>query len=276
MTERVHPPLFVRPEAREGREDDTRRPEHDRDRTGTVDAHAECAGRLIPRSGCDGHSVLRLPRNLRRLEQARQPLGGKIQCGQDLLAPAPMRDVEQQRPRGVGHVGRALAGQAEAHIVLREENLRDPRVDLGLLSREPEKLWRREACERTVSRQREKPLEPDPGLDLGALGRSSLVVPEDRRAQHPILGVEHDEPVHLAREADARDLRDVQRAQHVPRRPPPVLRILLRPPGSGRREAVATPGASEHLAVGRNGNRLDAGRPDVEADECRHSPPSAP
>ncbi len=190
VTERVHPPLFVRLEAREGREDDARRPEHDRDRTGTVDAHAECAGRLIPCSGGDGHSVPRLPRHRGRLEQSRQPLGGKIQRGQDLLAPTPMRDVEQQGSRGVGHVGRTLAGQAETDVVLREHDVRDPRVDLRLVAREPEELWRRESCERAVSCQREEPLEPDPILDLGALGRCSLVVPEDRRAQHLVLGVD--------------------------------------------------------------------------------------
>ena len=37
--------------------------------------------------------------------------------------------------------------------------------------------------ERAVAGQRDEPLEPDALLDLGALGRRALVVPEDRRAQ---------------------------------------------------------------------------------------------
>ena len=43
---------------------------------------------------------------------------------------------------------------------------------------------------------------PTRGFDLRALGRRALVVPEDRRAQHALVGVEDDEPVHLPREPD--------------------------------------------------------------------------
>jgi hypothetical protein len=51
--------------------------------------------------------------------------------------------------------------------------------------------------------------------------------------------------------------------------------VILVGAGTDERQAVSALGAGEHLAVGRDGERLDAGRPDVEADECRHSPPSA-
>ena len=49
------------------------------------------------------------------------------------------------------------------------------------------------------STSREKPTRL---LDLGALRAGALVVPEDRRPQHPVGGVEQDEPVHLAGQAD--------------------------------------------------------------------------
>ena len=57
--------------------------------------------------------------------------------------------------------------------------------------------------ERAVAGQGDQPLEPDALLDLGALDRRPLVVPEDGRAEDAIVFVEADEPVHLAREADA-------------------------------------------------------------------------
>ena len=57
--------------------------------------------------------------------------------------------------------------------------------------------------ERPVAGERDQPLEADALLDLGALGPGALVVPEDRGAEHAVALVEADEPVHLAREADA-------------------------------------------------------------------------
>src|SRR4029453_12352423 len=46
---------------------------------------------------------------------------------------APVRDVEEQRPRCVGYVGRKLAREAKAHVVLGQEYVRDPLEDLGLM-----------------------------------------------------------------------------------------------------------------------------------------------
>ena len=58
----------------------------------------------------------------------------------------------------------------------------DAVVALGLVRAQPEQLRRGEAGERAVAGQLDQPLEPDPLLDLGALGGGALVVPEDRRA----------------------------------------------------------------------------------------------
>ena len=48
----------------------------------------------------------------------------------------------------------------------------------------------------------DQPLEPDPCLDLGALLRRPLVVPQDRGTDDCAGRVERDEAVHLAGEAD--------------------------------------------------------------------------
>ena len=48
---------------------------------------------------------------------------------------------------------------------------------------------------------------------------------------------------------------------------PPVLRVLLRPAGTRRRERIAPLGHCDHVAVRRDGDRLHARRADVEPDE---------
>ena len=112
---------------------------------------------------------------------------------------------------------------------------------------------------------------PDALLDLGALLPGALVVPEDRRAQDAVGVVERDEAVHLAGEADARDAVAAELGERRLGRAPPVLRVLLGPPGLRRRQRVGLLGAREHLAVRGDPQRLDAGRADVEADEVGHS-----
>ena len=105
----------------------------------------------------------------------------------------------------------------------------------------------------------------------------SLVVPENRWANDAFIGVECDEPMHLTREADAGEL--ASRRYLGDRRlgrTPPVLRILLGPTGMRRRERIGPLGGCEHASVRGDRDRLDAGRSDVEADECfRHAPSAA-
>jgi hypothetical protein len=73
----------------------------------------------------------------------------------------------------------------------------DPRVRLRLVRPQPEEFRCGESGERPVARQLDQPLEPDPGLDLDALGGRPLVVPQDRRPQNGAVGVEYNQPVHL-------------------------------------------------------------------------------
>ena len=117
-----------------------------------------------------------------------------------------MRDVEEERAGRVGSVDRPLAGEPEAHVVLRQQDVLDAGEGLGLVVAQPQQLGRREAGEGAVSGQRDQPLDAQALLDLFALGRRALVVPEDRGPQHAALLVLHDEPVHLAGVADRRRL----------------------------------------------------------------------
>ena len=91
------------------------------------------------------------------------------------------------------------------------------------------------------------------------------------------LLVEHDEPVHLAGEADRGRL-DGERRERGLGGAPPVLGILLGPAGPRRREPVAALGPRDDLPGGRDRERLDGARADVEADEdavARHEQKSA-
>ncbi len=113
------------------------------------------------------------------------------------------------------------------------------RIGVRLVPAEPQELGRGEAGERAVAGQLDQSGETEPILDLLALGRRSLVVPENRGANDPFIGVECDEPVHLTREADAGEL--ASRRDLGERRlgcAPPVLRILLGPAGVRRRERI--------------------------------------
>jgi len=247
----------------ERREDDAGRAEHDRERPRPRDADAERAGGLVARAP-----------DLGRLARGRQPFAGELERLQHLLAPAPVRDVEEQRAGGVRAVDRLLAREPVADVVLRQQHPADPREGLGLVVAQPEELRRREAGQGAVASQRDQALEPDALFDLRALGGRALVVPEDRRADRVAVLVEHDEPVHLPRPADRRGL-DGEVCERALRRGPPGLGVLLRPAGPRRRERVGALGPRQDLACRRERERLHSARADVDSDERGHAPSAA-
>ena len=142
-----------------------------------------------------------------------------------------------------------LAGEPQADVVLGQENASDAGVDVGLVLAQPEELRRGEARQRAVPRQPDELAEPDALLDLGALLPGPLVVPEDRRAEHAVGVVEGDEAVHLAGEPDPRDAVASELGERRLGRAPPVLGVLLRPPGLAASRAGSPPRPREHLAV---------------------------
>ena len=237
-------------------EDDAGGAEHDRERPGAVDADAERAGGLVARAG-----------DLGRLVRRGEPRARQLQRVEHLLAPAAVRDVEEQRARCVGGVDRVLAGQSQPHVVLRQQHVADPRVDVGLVAPQPEQLRRRESGQRAIAGQLDQPVEPDALLDLGALRRRALVVPEDRRPQHALRLVEARRARASAREAD-RPTRRRQLRERRLRGAPPVLRILLGPARPRRRERIPCSARASTSPSRRDRDPLDAGRADVEPDEA--------
>ena len=232
VAEGVQPRLRLGPVLVERGEDDTGRAEHDRERPRRSNADAERPRRLVARA-----------RDLRRFVHRRQPLARKLERVEQLVAPASVRNVEEKRPGRIRDVDGVLAGEAEAHVVLWQEDVTDAGVGLGLVPAEPEELRRREAGEGAISGQLEQPVEAEPLLDLGAFRAGALVVPEDRGAKHVTVLVEDDEAVHLAREAERAVVPEL--AERRLRSPPPVVGILFGPARSRRRERIGALGAGE-------------------------------
>ena len=263
MAEGMKPGLRIVRVLGERCEHDARRAEHDRDRSRLDDAEAEGRGLLVAGAG-----------DLGRLADGRQPRGRDVEGRQDLVGPASVGHVEEQGSGGVSGVDRPLAREPKPDVVLREHDSPDAGVDVGLVAAQPQQLRCGEARQGAVSRQRDEALEADQLLDLGALGHRPLVVPEDGGPEDASLGVEADQPVHLTRQADPGRL-EPEPPESDLARPPPVLGVLLRPAGLRCGELVALLRRVDHLAVGRDGDRLHAGRADVEPDEGAHSAPRA-
>ena len=153
MAERLQASLGVGGVLGQRGEDDSGGSEHDRERARPVDADAQGARLLV--AGARGYrdAVTGLARHLGRLEHRRQPLGRHLERVQHLVAPAPSGHVEEERAGCVAGVGRLLAGEAQAHVVLREEDVSRTRVELGLVAAHPDELRRRVARERAVAGQ---------------------------------------------------------------------------------------------------------------------------
>ena len=200
------------------------------------------AGRFRPRA--------RRPPGRRRRRSSvhscavRQPVARQLEQLQHLVAPPPPRDVEEQRPGSVGGVDRALPGEPEADVVLRQQDVRDPRVDVRLVPAQPEQLRRREAGERAVAGQLDQALQADALLDLRALGAGALVVPEDRRPQHASSAPSATRPCIWPEKPSGSPSLPAELGERRLARPPPVLGVLLGPARLRRRERVLALGAA--------------------------------
>ena len=198
----------------------------------------------------------RAARDLGRLQRARHPALRHLQRLQHGRREAALGDVEEQRAGGVGDVDRTLAAEPQAHVVLGQQHVADARVDIGLVRAQPQQLRGGEARQRAVARQRDQPLEADPLLDLGALGRRALVVPEDRAG----AGRAPARRAPRGRASGPRGRCPRSRGDRARRSPPRC------PPTSPRAPAPTSPAAA---ARGRSGSRR-ARRP------SRRPPPRAP
>ena len=183
-------------------------------------------------------------------------------------------DVEEQRPRRIGDVGRPLTGEPKPHVVLGQADRGAIRVeDRRLVAAQPEQLRRREPRERAVSRQLDQAIDADQVFDLGALFARALVVPENR-------GTEHASAPRRAPRARASARRARSRRRRRPRETSASAASAARhqssgscsdQPGCGVESGYGRSARATHRSVGRDRDRLHAGRAHVEPDADGHA-----
>ena len=169
-------------------------PERQRDRARVDDPDADGVRRLVA-AARDDRACRRAAPSPRRPPRSTVPVtAGPSNVGgsqrrvdpervDDLGRPVARGEVEQDRAGAVGLVERVLAGQAEPDVVLRQQDVGDPRPDVRLVVADPDELRRGEPGQRVVAGDRDQPLRPDRRADRVALGGGPLVVPQDRRAE---------------------------------------------------------------------------------------------
>ena len=155
---------------RQRREDDARRPEHDREMTRRRHADTERGGRLVARAGAPGTSGDSYAGG------SHSP--GSSSASTDLVAP-PSRCATSKSsvPDASATSIARWPEELEAHVVLRQQDRADPREDVGLVRAQPEQLRRGEARQRAVAGQRDQAVETDararsPRTRLRCAGRS--------------------------------------------------------------------------------------------------------
>ena len=114
-------------------------------------------------------------------------------------------------------------------------------------------------------------------LDLAALGRRALIVPEQGRADHLAGGIEEDRAVHLAAQADAGDVARLEpaRAQHLLR--PSCLVASHQSsgccsdqPGRGWSQGYSADAEARIVPFSSIASVLVAGRTDVDSQRDAH------
>ena len=132
-------------------EHDARGPHRRRDDPLPDDAVADRAGRLVAAAADDRRAhrqarrlrsqLAHLRRDLRALVAGGQERRIDVELAQQLAAPAAVGHVEQERARGVAHLGRVRAGQPVADIILGQEHLAHPLPVLRLVRCAPRGSW---------------------------------------------------------------------------------------------------------------------------------------
>ena len=243
-------------------------------------AQAQGGGSIVARAAGQHHRMRDAPFLAQRraylrggmaaFDQARHVFAREASGRQHALGPVAFGHVQPQGAGGVGHVGDAVARQAQRHVILRQQDFTDGAKQRRLVLLQPQQLGRREAGHGLVARD---------GARLGhqrfefdTLGKGARIVPQNGRAQHVLLLVEQRGAMHLARQRDAAQagkrhwLGAADGRDHVQRGVPPVLRVLLGPAGMGARHAQGHAAAGEDglRVVGQDG--LDFGSADIDTE----------
>ncbi len=178
-------------------------------------AHAHRARALVARARGHRRSCLQSRQARRPLADARANLRRLVYPGQPahvdacrlghFARPAAVRHVEQQRAARLLHVDGKLTGQPVAHIILGAHHVADLREDLRLVRLDPQQLGQREVGQRGIAGKLDQLLVADLLGQPVALRLRARVAPDERRAQHRALFVEHHRAVHLSGERDRRN-----------------------------------------------------------------------
>ena len=163
----------------------------------TDNTHAGCARSLIARARhhrraglqarAGGSGLRHLADDLLRFIESRQAVGAEPDRLQHGIGPATMRDIEQQRARGVRHVDGAHPGETEADVILGQQKAVKSPPDPGFVGPHPQQLGEREVGERGIGSQLHQALRPDGVVEIAALSRRALIAPDERRPQDLIV-----------------------------------------------------------------------------------------
>ena len=178
---------------------------------------------------------------------------GDAAVGKELSTPAAVGHVQEEHARGVGIVAAVDAGKAVDQIVLGQHDFLDFCKVFRLVAAHPQKLWRREPGEGEISHQGEELFAAEVLVELPGLLAGAAVVPENGRANHPILPVQRHQAVHLPAYGQAGYLVLVHLRKKLPEAGssclPPVRGILLRPAGTGEGQRIRARGRLDHGAA---------------------------
>src|SRR5580698_1037433 len=142
-----------------------------RNAAGLQNAHADRARALVARARgdwsaglepcCRGSGVADARADLGRLEDAWQPALADSRCFGHFARPAAMRDIEQQRARGLLHIDRELSRKPVAYIVLGAHHVANFREDFRLMGLDPQQLGECEVGQRGIAGELDQPLVAD-------------------------------------------------------------------------------------------------------------------
>ncbi len=207
---------------------------------------------------------------------------------EQLRRPAPAGHVEEQGPRGVRHVGRALSGEPPPDVVLGQQHRTHPRPLRRLLVAHPQQFRQGEPGEGGIADQLDQARRPDLVGEPPALGAGPLVAPDDSGPHHRSRRVEQHRAVHLSGQSDGPDGAGRRppgrqgRPDGRPRRAPPVFGMLLGPAGPGRVEGrVRLGGRRRHGPVRLDDRRARPAGSDIKPQHRHRSrriprPPGRP
>lgn len=184
-----------------------------------------------------------------------------------------MGDVEKQSAGSVGHVRGALAGKAEANIVLGKQDVADAFPVFGFVFADPQEFREREIRQRGIAGELNQALKAESSREVAALLIGADVAPDERGTNDASMVIKKHGAVHLAGEADTGDIfageigiRE-RLANGEAGGAPPILGMLLGPADLRRGEGLVIGGGRRDdpaVAINYDGARAAGANVDPE------------